>query len=94
MRYLFYFGLATAACRWWVATDRKRRERVRVWPVIAAAFWGTVFLFLWPRDSSPVIVGMAPLVIAAIAVQWASPWSAPTPPTPAPVRPRARPAYV
>ena len=25
IKYLFYFGLATAACRWWVATDRKRK---------------------------------------------------------------------
>ena len=67
MRYLFYFGLAVAACRWWMATDRKRKERVRVLPIVAAAFWGRVFLFLWPWESAPVIVGIAPLVIAAVA---------------------------
>src|SRR5262249_17902225 len=79
LQYLFYFGLATAACRWWPATDRKRRERVRSVPIIAAAFWAAVFLFLWPFDASPVIVGIAPLVIAAIGVQVASPWAGPPP---------------
>ena len=73
LKYLFYFGLAMAACRWWVATDRKRQERVRFVPIIAAAFWGTVFMFLWPWDSAPVIVGIAPLVIAAVAVQAVEP---------------------
>jgi hypothetical protein len=97
LRYLFYFGLATAACRWWVATDRRRKERVRLFPIVAAAFWAGVFLFLWPWESSPALVGIAPLVIAAVAVQVASPWAAPPTPPPAPtvpVRPRARPAYV
>jgi hypothetical protein len=94
LQYLFYFGLAIAACRWWPATDRKRRERVRLVPIFAAAFWAAVFLFLWPWDSSPVIVGIAPLVIAAIAVQVASPWAGPPQPVVIPVRGRGRPAYV
>jgi hypothetical protein len=95
VRYLFYFGLAVGACRWWIATDQRRKERVRIWPIIAAGFWAGVFLFLWPWDSTPVIVGIAPLVIAAVAVQAASPWSPPPPPAP-PVmrlRPRGRPVY-
>ncbi len=77
VRYLFYFGLATAACRWWLATDRHRRERVRVFPIAAAMFWGMVFLFLWPWESSPMLAGLAPLTIAAIASQVVSPWSGP-----------------
>jgi hypothetical protein len=94
MRYLFYFGLSVAACRWWIVSDRRRKERVRLFPTIAAAFWAGVFLFLWPFDSTPVIVGIAPLVIAAIAVQAASPWTPPPPPAPVVrVRPRARPVY-
>jgi hypothetical protein len=94
MRYLFYFGLSVAACRWWIVSDRRRKERVRFFPTIAAAFWAGVFLFLWPFDSTPVIVGIAPLVIAAIAVQAASPWTPPPPPMPAVRgRPRARPVY-
>ena len=74
LRYLFYFGLATAACRWWTATDPHRRERVRIVPILAAVFWGGVFVFLWPWESSPIMVGVAPLVIAAIATQILSPW--------------------
>ena len=75
VRYLFYFGLAVAACRWWVAADRNRRERVRVWPIVGAGFWGLVFVFLWPWESAPVILGLAPLMIAAVAVQGVSPWN-------------------
>jgi hypothetical protein len=77
LRYLFYFGLATAACRWWLATDRYRRERVRVVPIAAAAFWSVVFVFLWPWEHAPALLGLAPLTIAAIATQAVSPWNAP-----------------
>lgn len=94
-RYLFYFGLAVGACRWWIPADRRRKERVRIWPIVAAAFWGGVFLFLWPFDSTPMIVGLAPLVIGAVALQAASPWTPapPPPPVPSRSRPRARPVY-
>jgi hypothetical protein len=79
MRYLFYFGLTVALCRWWKATDRKRKERVRFFPLIAAGFWGAVFLFLWPSsDSSPMKLGVSVLVIAAVAAQAASPWVGPS----------------
>jgi hypothetical protein len=77
--YLFYFGLTVAMCRWWVATDHKRKERVRFIPLLAAAFWGTVFLFLWPgSESAPMLIGVSVLVIAAIAAQVASPWAGPS----------------
>ena len=95
LQYLFYYGLAIAACRWWRASDRGAGKRMRLIPIFGAAFWAAVFLFLWPWDSSPMIVGMAPLVIAAIAVQVASPWAGPQPaPLPLPLRGRGRPAYV
>lgn len=77
VRYLFYFGIAVAACRWWTATDRKRRERVRLLPLIGAAFWSAVLLFLWPRESAPAMTGVAVLVTAAVAAQVASPWAGP-----------------
>jgi hypothetical protein len=93
LRYLFYFGLATGACRWWIATDRRRKERVRLFPVIAAGFWGSVFVFLWPWESTPVMVGIAPLVIAAVAAQAASAWGGPPLPVAYPTRPRSRPVY-
>ncbi len=77
VRYLFYFGLAVGACRWWKATDRKRKERVRFVPLIAAGFWGAVLLFLWPAESAPMGVGVSVMVIAAVAAQVASPWAGP-----------------
>lgn len=75
IRYAFYFGLAAAAMRWWRLTDRQRRERFRLFPLFAAGFWGCAFLFLWPWESAVGGVGVAPLVIAAVAVQVASPWA-------------------
>ena len=71
-------GRATVAlCRWWKATDRKRRERVRFIPLIAAGFWGTVFLFLWPHEGALMWAGVSVLVIAMVAIQVASPWAGP-----------------
>jgi hypothetical protein len=77
VRYLFYFGLAVGACRWWKATDWKRKERVRFIPLIAAGFWGAVLLFLWPGESAPAMLGVSVMVIAAVAAQVASPWAGP-----------------
>ena len=53
VRYLFYFGLAVAACRWWIATERTRRERVRVVPIVAAGVLGH-------GVHVPVAVGVGP----------------------------------
>ena len=78
-RYLFYFGLTTAAVRWWKMTDSRRKERFRFFPLVAATFWGSALLFLWPWEAAPAGVGIAPLVVAAVAVQVACPWTAPVP---------------
>jgi hypothetical protein len=105
LRYVFYFGLATAACRWWVLSDRRRKKRVRFFPVAAVIFWSSVFVFLWPWETVPVTVerdgilaeavnsGIAPMVIAAIVVQVASAWSGPPIPVAQPVRKRMGFAY-
>jgi hypothetical protein len=77
MRYLFYYGLAAAACPWWAMTDRKRRERFRFSRVVVAGFAGSMLLFLWPWESASAALGVAPIVIAAVCVQVASPWSQP-----------------
>ncbi len=82
LQYLLYFGLTVGIPRWWKATDRKRRERVRFLPLIAAGFWGCVFLFLWPDESRPIMLGVSVLVIAAVAAQVASPWVGPPQPYP------------
>ncbi len=75
VRYLFYFGITVAVFRWWKVTDRKRRERVRFIPLIAVSFWSAIFLFMWPTESAPVMLGVSVLVIAAVAAQVASPWN-------------------
>ncbi|MBP3958079.1 serine/threonine protein kinase [Gemmata sp. G18] len=78
MKYLVYFGVTVAVSRWWTTTNRNRRERVRFIPILAIAFWGGIFLFLWPTsESTPAMLGISVLVIATIAAQVASPWAGP-----------------
>ena len=68
--------------RWWRAAARDRKERFGLYPVIAAGACGGALVFLWPwAAGSPVPGGIVPLVTAAVAVQFASPWQ---PPPPAP----------
>jgi hypothetical protein len=82
LHYLLYFGGALTVGRWWRAAARDRRERFGLYPVIAAGVCGGALVFLWPwAAGSPVPGGIVPLVTAAVAVQFASPW---TPPPPAP----------
>jgi hypothetical protein len=77
MKYLFYFGLTTAAVRWWAMTDPRRKERFRLWPVVATGIWASVLTFMWPWGEAPAALAFAPLVIAAVCVQVTSPWNAP-----------------
>lgn len=77
IRYLAYFGLVAAVVRWWQLTDRRRRERIRLAPVIGACAWAAVFLLLWPWESAHVLLGLAPVGIAAVSVQVVAPWSTP-----------------
>ena len=81
--------------RWWAMTDRRRKERFRFLPLIVTGFWGSVLLFLWPWGAVSGAVGVAPLVIAAVAIQVASPWTVPPPPTKPVIRVvNRRPRYV
>jgi hypothetical protein len=79
-------------------TDRRRKERFKFGRVVLAGLAGGVLLFLWPWGYSSAVLGVAPLVIAAVAVQVVSPWAAPpTPPRPQVVRgpaPRRQRQYV
>ncbi|MFO0802466.1 MAG: serine/threonine-protein kinase [Gemmataceae bacterium] len=77
MKYLFFFGLTTAAVRWWAMTDSRRKERFRLWPVVATGIWASVLTFLWPWGDAPAALAFAPLVIAAVCVQVTSPWNPP-----------------
>jgi hypothetical protein len=83
IKYGLYFACVLGACRWWRMAARDRKERFSLFGPIAAAFWGAVLLFLWPWDggASPA-AGIVPLVLAAVAVQWVSPWAPPPPPAP------------
>src|SRR5262245_57241075 len=73
MRYLFFYGLATAATRWWAMADPNRRERFRLLPIVTAGIWSTALLFLWPWEAAPAALAFAPFVIAAVSVQVTSP---------------------
>ena len=92
LKYVLYFAAVLGAGRWWKAAARDRRDRFTMLPPLAAAFWGTVLMFLWPWQpgQTPVVGGIVPLVLAAVAVQAASAWT--PPPPPAPKRLRFRPA--
>lgn len=81
--YVLYFGMTCAAFRWWTITDRRRSERVRLFPIIAMAFWGIVLMVLAPKDSATTTgLRIAPLVLSVVTVQLVAPWSPPPPPTP------------
>ncbi len=86
MRYLFYFGLSVAACRWWSMADPRRKERFRLLPIVTSGMWAGALLFLWPWEAASPALAFAPLVIAAVCVQVTSPWN-----PPAVTRPVARP---
>ena len=73
LKYLLYFAGVMGAGRWWKAAAKDRKDRFTLLPPVAAAFWGTVLMFLWPWQSgSPVVGGIVPLVLATVAVQASS----------------------
>ena len=85
--YVMYFGGALGAGRWWKATAEDRRDRLSLFPAVAAAFWGCVLAFLWPWESGTVVTGgLIPLALAAVVAQAVSPWTPPLPPAPKKLR--------
>jgi hypothetical protein len=83
LKYALYFGAVLGACRWWRMAAKDRKQRFSLFPPVAAAFWGLVLFFLWPQDThAPWVSGPIALVLAAVTVQWVSPWSPPPPPAP------------
>ena len=89
MQYLIYFATVMGIGRWWRAVARDRKERFSMLPLLAAAFWGFVFSFVWPWSSGSVWLGVVPLILATVTVQLVSPWSPPPPPAPRKLRYRA-----
>ena len=86
-RYMLYFGGILGAGRWWRTVARDRKDRLTLWPPIAAGLWGSLLLFLWPWESgSPVTGAIVPLILATVAVQMVSPWTPPPPPQPKKLR--------
>ncbi|MFO0847963.1 MAG: serine/threonine-protein kinase [Gemmataceae bacterium] len=81
-RYLLYFGGVLAIGRWWRTAARDRKERVGLFPAVAAGFWAVVLGFLWPWQAGDLWGGALPVVLAAVAVQLVSPWTPPPPPLP------------
>lgn len=76
--YLCYFGAVLTAGKWWRTAARDRDERFSVFPLLAAGVWGLVLSFLWPWQVGSVWAGgVMPLIFAAMAVQFASPWVPP-----------------
>jgi len=82
--YLFYFGLAMGALRWWKMGEIDRPARFGFFPVLAASFWALLLLFVWPWPEPPL--GAAALISASVVIQWACPWE----PKPAVVPPPRR----
>lgn len=70
--YLFYFGLAMGALRWWKMGEIDRPARFGFFPVLAASFWALLLLFVWPWPEPPI--GAVALVSASVVIQLASPW--------------------
>lgn len=77
--WVLYFGGLLTAGRWWKSAARDRKERFGLFPVFAAAFWGSALLLLklfWPnQDVGSSLEGVVTAVLAAVAVQAVSPWT-------------------
>lgn len=76
--FLSYFGLMFLVMRWWKLVEKTRPQRFRFGPVLLAAFWAYLFLFLLPTGREREAAFMA-LVTTSAIVQFVSPWERPPP---------------
>ena len=69
-----YFGLTALAVDWWTMTNRDRKSKFRLMPILKAGVFALIpsVLFFQP-DTHPYAVPT--IVLTAIVVQLASPWS-------------------
>ncbi|MBI3821109.1 MAG: serine/threonine protein kinase [Planctomycetes bacterium] len=71
--YLSYFGLMFLILRWWKATEVNRPGRVMTKPIVAAAFWGYLLLFLLPSVHHREIAFLS-VVMTSVVCQVTCPW--------------------
>jgi hypothetical protein len=76
--YLGYFGLMFLVLRWWKTTEERRSKRFGFKPVVAAALWGYLLLFLLPGLPQRQL-GFMTMVLTAVVCQLVSPWKEPAP---------------
>jgi hypothetical protein len=82
-QYMLYFTATVGLIGWWKIAAKNRKESFSVFPIITAGLWGGMLGFLWPRQEAAALqFGVVPLMLAAGAVQWVSPWTPPPPPMP------------
>jgi hypothetical protein len=72
--YAAYFGLVGLAVDWWTMTERDRKSRFRVVPVLKAGLLALIpaVLFFQP-DTHPF--ALPAVILTSVVVQLASPWS-------------------
>ena len=74
MRYLLYFGLALLIPRWWRGSATDRAERFSLLPILEVTAIGAALLPFWPWASGWPVLGLAPLALAALAIQTVTAW--------------------
>ncbi len=74
LRYLFFFAAAVFGPRWWRGTATERADRFALLPLIEAGLWAGALLPVLPWQGGSPWPGLAPLILAAVAVQTVSPW--------------------
>ena len=69
-----YFGLVGLAVDWWTMTDRGRKSRFRVVPIVKSGLLALIpAVLFFPPDTHPF--ALASVVLTSVIVQLASPWN-------------------
>jgi len=72
LEFLIYFGGLFLTVGWWKLAGRDRKARFRVWPLLVAGLFATVF---WPFLPTAQPYGTAVAVLIATVTQLVSPWN-------------------
>ncbi len=72
--YAAYFGLVGLAVDWWTMTNRDRKSRFRLVPVVKAGLLALIpAVLFFPPDAHPF--ALPAVLLTAVVVQLASPWN-------------------